>query len=238
MCKKTIALFLAVIFLLIPITACNAAESKVYSLGDVTGDGVINEYDYLLVSRHYFGNYKLSDDEFAAADVDQNEVVDQYDYLLICRHYFGTYTIDPNVEEEEPPEEELPELVEVPNIVSQGKTYTITPAPATQYPDTYNSELTDGVYDKSASYAAELFCGISSNFEVVVDLEEDGKQLNRFEVSYLAITEAGVNIPAGASVAVSDHGSDWSSLGNMTLPSYVEGTVQCDYLELEKDVNA
>ena len=179
MCKKTISLFLAVIFLLTPITACNAAESKVYSLGDVTGDGVINEYDYLLVSRHYFGTYKLSDDEFAAADVDQNEVVDQYDYLLICRHYFGTYKIVPKTEEE-PPEEEIPDLIEVPNIVSQGKTYTITPAPASQYDDTYNSELTDGVSNKSASYLADLFCGLNANTTITVDLEDDGKQLNKF----------------------------------------------------------
>ena len=237
MCKKTISLFLAVIFLLTPITACNAAESKVYSLGDVTGDGVINEYDYLLVSRHYFGTYKLSDDEFAAADVDQNEVVDQYDYLLICRHYFGTYKIVPKTEEE-PPEEEIPDLIEVPNIVSQGKTYTITPAPASQYDDTYNSELTDGVSDKSASYLADLFCGLNANTTITVDLEDDGKQLSKFEVSYLCISEAGVNAPSNIIVYVSEDGVAWTSLGGMELAEYEDATVKRASLELSDDVSA
>ncbi len=64
-----------------------------YTLGDVNADGAINQYDYILVKRHYFGTRTLSDAEMLPADVNTDEKVDQYDYILICRHYFGTYEI-------------------------------------------------------------------------------------------------------------------------------------------------
>lgn len=63
------------------------------SLGDVNGDGAINQYDYILVKRHYFGTRLLTDVEMLPADVNSDDVVNQYDYILIKRHYFGTYTI-------------------------------------------------------------------------------------------------------------------------------------------------
>ncbi len=62
-------------------------------LGDVNADGVINQYDYILVKRHHFATRTLTDAEFTRADVNKDGVVNQYDYLLIARHYFGTYVI-------------------------------------------------------------------------------------------------------------------------------------------------
>ncbi len=62
-------------------------------LGDVNDDGVINQYDYILVKRHHFATRTLTDSEFTRADVNKDGVVNQYDYLLIARHYFGTYVI-------------------------------------------------------------------------------------------------------------------------------------------------
>lgn len=62
-------------------------------LGDVNADGEINQYDYILVKRHYFETRMLTDDEIGRADVNDDEVVDQFDYVLIMRHYFGTYVI-------------------------------------------------------------------------------------------------------------------------------------------------
>ena len=64
-----------------------------YTLGDVNNDGAINQYDYILVKRHYFGTRILTDAEMKPADVNTDNKVDQYDYILICRHYFGTYVI-------------------------------------------------------------------------------------------------------------------------------------------------
>ena len=63
------------------------------NIGDVNEDGAIDQYDYILVKRHYFGTRTLSDSELLRADVNADTKVDQYDYILICRHYFGTYKI-------------------------------------------------------------------------------------------------------------------------------------------------
>ena len=63
------------------------------ALGDVNNDGKIDQYDYILVKRHYFGTRYLTDDEMTRGDVNRDGKVDQYDYILICRHYFGTFVI-------------------------------------------------------------------------------------------------------------------------------------------------
>ena len=62
-------------------------------LGDVNKDGTINQYDYILVKRHYFETRMLTDDELSRADINDDDSVDQFDYILIMRHYFGTYLI-------------------------------------------------------------------------------------------------------------------------------------------------
>jgi len=62
-------------------------------LGDVNNDGDINQYDYILVKRHYFETRILTSEEEIRADVNDDGTVDQYDYVLIARHYFGTFVI-------------------------------------------------------------------------------------------------------------------------------------------------
>ena len=79
-------------------TCTVAVEKDIFSvaaglLGDVNYDGAINQYDYILVKRHYFGTRILTDDEMTRADVNGDGAVNQYDYILIKRHYFGTFTI-------------------------------------------------------------------------------------------------------------------------------------------------
>ena len=64
-----------------------------YALGDVNDDGKIDQYDYILVKRHYFETRILTEDEAIRADVNRDGKVDQYDYILIARHYFGTFVI-------------------------------------------------------------------------------------------------------------------------------------------------
>lgn len=61
-------------------------------IGDVNGDQCVDQYDYIIAKRAYFGTYKMNSAEKSRADVDQNEIIDQYDYILIKRIYFGTYT--------------------------------------------------------------------------------------------------------------------------------------------------
>ena len=73
-------------------TVCGYGAS-VGILGDVNNDEVINQYDYILVKRHYFGTRILTDDEMTRSDVNGDGVINQYDYILIKRHYFGTFVI-------------------------------------------------------------------------------------------------------------------------------------------------
>ena len=63
------------------------------ALGDVNADGAIDQFDYILVKRHYFETRLLTDDELPRADVNQDGAIDQFDYILIKRHYFGTFVI-------------------------------------------------------------------------------------------------------------------------------------------------
>ena len=67
--------------------------NTVSNLGDVNDDGAIDQFDYILVKRHYFETRYLTDDEMTRADVNGDGAIDQFDYILIKRHYFGTYTI-------------------------------------------------------------------------------------------------------------------------------------------------
>ncbi|MBR6563737.1 MAG: leucine-rich repeat protein [Clostridia bacterium] len=62
-------------------------------LGDVNNDGEINQYDYILIKRHYFETRLLTEDESARADVNKDGTVNQFDYILVARHYFGTFVI-------------------------------------------------------------------------------------------------------------------------------------------------
>ncbi len=62
-------------------------------LGDVNNDGIIDQFDYILVKRHYFATRLLADDEITRADINVDGAIDQFDYILIKRIYFGTFTI-------------------------------------------------------------------------------------------------------------------------------------------------
>ena len=78
------------------VCGCTLAPDKPtpeYMLGDVNNDGKIDQYDYILVKRHYFETRTLTADEFSRADVNGDTKVDQFDYILIARHYFGTFVI-------------------------------------------------------------------------------------------------------------------------------------------------
>ena len=62
-------------------------------MGDINYDDVIDQFDYILVKRHYFETRYLTDEEAPRADINGDGEVNQFDYILIKRHYFGTYRI-------------------------------------------------------------------------------------------------------------------------------------------------
>jgi len=62
-------------------------------IGDVNGDGSVNQYDYILVKREYFDTVALDERQMVRADVNCDGEIDQYDYILVKRAYFGTVTL-------------------------------------------------------------------------------------------------------------------------------------------------
>ncbi|MBR6563806.1 MAG: CotH kinase family protein [Clostridia bacterium] len=75
------------------IVSCGGASYGTLVLGDVQEDGVVNQYDYIMVKRAYFKTVELDDLAFAAADVDGDGEILTYDYIAVKRHYFGTIDI-------------------------------------------------------------------------------------------------------------------------------------------------
>ena len=59
-------------------------------IGDANGDGLVNQYDYILVKRHYFETFVLEGACFKAACIADGEAVGIYDYVYVKRIYFGT----------------------------------------------------------------------------------------------------------------------------------------------------
>lgn len=64
-------------------------KSNKKTTGDINSDGYINEYDYLLLSRHLNEKEEISEEDLILADLDGNEFVDKRDLdelkLLISR---------------------------------------------------------------------------------------------------------------------------------------------------------
>ncbi len=138
--------------------------------------------------------------------------------------------------------EEVKDNIQYETIVSTGKTYTYeTKTPDGKYPDSYNSELTDGVFGESVDYSNETFSGIAPAgglITIVMDLGEDSKRLYKFGVSFLASTEAGVGGLGTSSVTVSNDGEKWQRMGYFKAPAFEEGTVQQAWVESESVVEA
>ncbi len=121
--------------------------------------------------------------------------------------------------------------------VSLGKSYTASPEASETYPDSYGTELTDGILASEAAYSIPEACGFTSNPTVIIDLGEDGKKLNRFTVEYIASTVAGLGPLAAAGVYGSEDGVNYTRIGSLVIPAYQEGTVQTAVLEPEAKVD-
>lgn len=65
----------------------------VVMMGDVDSDGEITQRDYMLIKRHCFSTFELSNANLIAAHVAGNDEVSVADYLIIKRICFKTYDI-------------------------------------------------------------------------------------------------------------------------------------------------
>ena len=111
-------------------------------------------------------------------------------------------------------------------VVSLGKTYTNTSPAGEKYPDSYGSELTDGKFgpDGSADYNDESYAGFhGGNLFITVDLGEVLDSVYEFRISYLSTHNAGLDIPQRVRISVSEDGDNYTTVGDMEIPEFVEG---------------
>ena len=99
--------------------------------------------------------------------------------------------------------------------IALGCSYTTTPTAASQYEDSYNSELTDGLFATDFSYGDTAFAGYNpeSSLTLIVDLGEVRERIYAFSVDYLHTNVAGIAPPAGCRIDCSADGKSWEKAG-------------------------
>lgn len=66
-----------------------------YSKGDINGDEIIDQFDYLMCKSAYMGQTTLTAQQADAADVNNDDAVDMFDYLLIQSYINKTAYFSP-----------------------------------------------------------------------------------------------------------------------------------------------
>ncbi len=128
-------------------------------------------------------------------------------------------------------------------VISNGASYTCEPGADEVYPDTYGTELTDGIRANpdAPSYGDEAFAGYTTSSgrrTIILDLGYVAENIYEFKVSYLATRDAGIAAPSSVMVYGSLDGKKWENLGRAKLPQFEENTVQEAVLTLGKYVKA
>lgn len=126
-------------------------------------------------------------------------------------------------------------------VVSKGKPYT-GPAALNSYPDTYGSELTDGLYagDSELSYTDPRWSDYGQPDPVifVIDLGEVVDNIYCFEVSFLHDLGPGIGAPQSVFVQWSKDGNKWDGSTAISTPSDLESGPHKMTRELKKFVSA
>lgn len=127
-------------------------------------------------------------------------------------------------------------------VISNGASYKTTKDADPKYEDTYNTELTDGVFvsPDSPSYGDLAYAGYPIGYgsmNITMDLGEVHSNVYGFELSYLASKEAGCGVPSSVTVRVSLDGKKWINRGALKIPEFVEGTTAKATLSLTQYVN-
>ena len=108
--------------------------------------------------------------------------------------------------------------------VAAGKAYTTNLASNSNYADTDNKELTDGLLGDATNTYAPTWAGYSEiaaaggTLEVIVDLGESMSGLRNFTVNAHHQPSWGIVLPTKITVYVSDDGNTWKEVAVATVP--------------------
>ena len=128
-------------------------------------------------------------------------------------------------------------------IVNIGKLYTTSYQPGENYPDTYGTELCDGIYATGvASYTdARLSgwaCANNGTLSVIFDMGEDSERLYKFGASYYSTKNYGIGPLTSGRIYVSDDGENWTRIKSLMIPAYKEETIQQAWVTLDEPIDA
>ena len=230
--KKVMSILLAAVMIALSVPVCTFSKERRLR-GDANGDGNITSVDYAMVKRVVLQTYTPTEEQRKGCDANGDTKINSVDYAMVKRHVLRTYTLTGYVDET--PEDDT----HYRTAVSLTKKYTLSKAASSTYPDTLNCELTDGVFAAdSPSYTDSRFCGFNGkgSYTITVDLENDGKRLNAFEISYLSVDTAGIYIPDAVSVSGSADGKTFAPVGDFVLPEFADLIVQKVALDLSAEV--
>jgi len=246
--KKFLSLSLAVliIFGAIAVVACGIGDKTLK--GDINGNGSLDTMDYFMLKRGYYGTYELTAEQLQCGDINGNDEFDVIDYTLLKRAYFDMYEIVDDENDGESSdvtsdttseEDTTPAVGDV--TVSLGKTYTVSKEAAAEYPDSYNSELTNGVSENGAySYSNSELAGFATrSLQVVLDLEKAQSGIHTISASYYLDSVAGVSSSLGFTAEYSTDNSAWTKLGTLVqTTSGKTGQLNTSRLELDEQITA
>ena len=127
--------------------------------------------------------------------------------------------------------------------VSTGASYTTSMVPGENYPDSYGTELTDGIrtIKNTDNYGDESLTGFPAaygRFRIQVNLGFVSDRIYKFNLGYLSTQNAGVNAPSTVQISASLDGKKWQNVGFLKLPEFVEGTMQEGELVLSQYIQA
>ncbi len=125
-------------------------------------------------------------------------------------------------------------------VISVGKPYN-NPSSTAEYPDSYNTELTDGIIveEGETNYGEAKFAGYSDDVvEITLDLGEVYEKIYQFKLGFLSTYDAGISPPGAVNVYISEDGENYTDLKYCQMPSFKNNTRQEAVLTLEQYVTA
>ena len=83
-------------------TAAALSETEQYHLGDISGNGVVDVADIIMLQQHLLGlPVEMEVDRVDLGDIDHNDVIDIFDLGYLKKMVLGIYT----PEQQDPPPE-------------------------------------------------------------------------------------------------------------------------------------
>ncbi len=150
--------------------------------------------------------------------------------------------VEESSEEPSEPESE-PISPQFKTLISVGCGYTKSCKPGDSYPDTYDAELTDGVFapDTEVGYSDSKLSGYAPSngvVDVVIDLGKVYDNLHSFEGRFLLTRNAGIAPPGSVTVKASLDGKEFERVGALNACEYVESTIGLYTLDTKQYVTA